>query len=159
MKISCLVLALVGLLARPSFASSAADTREIVLLSEIQRHQVLSEMRTLLDSTQGILAAIVAVDMPAVARQAKALGTQMPHNVEKHMHGTLPHEFMRLGRKLHKAFDVIAADAERLADPKHSLRQVSDALAQCSGCHTRFQIRTASDAVLPDNAGAQHHQH
>ena len=38
---------------------------------------------------------------------------------------------------------LIAADAESLKDPKHTLQQLSDAMSKCNVCHASYQIRTS----------------
>ncbi|SJM91657.1 hypothetical protein [Crenothrix polyspora] len=117
------------------------DNRQILSLNEPQRNHVLGEMRGLLAGTQNILTALANNDMVAVAQAASPLGLGMAHNAEKHLHGVLPKEFMQMGMSLHKDFDQIAADAESLKNPKHTLQQLSAAMGKCTACHAAYQIR------------------
>ena len=153
-KITLLIL----ILAATSVRAEAVDSRQILMLSEPQRSHVLDEMRALLAGTQNILGALATDDMAAVSRYAKPLGMGMADNAEKHLKGVLPQEFMQLGMSVHKDFDLIAADAESLKDPKHTLKQLSEAMSKCNACHASYQIRTgiasekASDARLDEVA-------
>jgi hypothetical protein len=79
--------------------------------------------------------------MTAVASQARSLGMGMVHKGEDHLLAVLPKEFMQLGMATHKDFDKIAADAESLKDPRHTLRQLSESMKKCSACHESYQIR------------------
>ena len=134
------------------------DRRRVLPLTEHQRNHVLTEMCALLSGTQNILDALSKADMAAVAREARSLGIGMAHKGEDHLKAVLPEEFMRMGMSVHKAFDQVAADAESLKDPKHTLRQLSKAMQTCNGCHAGYQIRVKEHLTGPD-AQSSHHQH
>lgn len=127
------------------FATSAfaeeVDNRQILNLTETQRNHVLNEMRSLLSGTQNILAALAKEDMVVVAKNAQALGFTMKHKAENPLHDVLPKNFMMLGMSMHKDFDLIAAEAASLKDPKHTLKQLGDTMAKCTACHVTYQIR------------------
>ena len=136
------------------------DARRVLPLTEHQRDHVLTEMRALLSGTQSILDALSNEDMTAVAREARALGLGMAHKGEDHLQAVLPEEFMRMGMSVHKAFDQIAADAESLKDPKHTLRQLSKAMQTCNGCHAGYQVRVEEHPTGRETQSSQHqHQH
>lgn len=119
-----------------------ADRRRVLTLTEAQRAHVLGEMRALLSGTQAILSSLSTDDMAAVAQQARSLGTDMGHKAENTLHEMLPKEFMQLGMSVHQDFDRIAADAETLKDPKHTLRQLSESMTRCTACHDTYRIQT-----------------
>jgi hypothetical protein len=155
------IILVIFTLAATSVQAEAVDKRQILMLSEPQRGHVLEEMRALLTGTQNILSALAKDDMAAVAQNARPLGMSMADNAEKHLKGVLPKEFMQLGMSVHKDFDLIAADAESLKDPKHALQQMSVAMSKCNTCHAAYQIRldianhtaeTASEARLDEVA-------
>ena len=155
------IILVIFTLAATSVQAEAVDKRQILMLSEPQRGHVLEEMRALLTGTQNILSALAKDDMAAVAQNARPLGMGMADNAEKHLKGVLPKEFMQLGMSVHKDFDLIAADAESLKDPKHALQQMSVAMSKCNTCHAAYQIRldianhtaeTASEARLDEVA-------
>jgi hypothetical protein len=82
--------------------------------------------------------------MAAVAGHAQSLGFNMKHKAENPLHEVLPKDFMMLGMSMHKDFDLIAADAASLKDPKYTLKQLSDTMAKCTACHATYQIRPVS---------------
>jgi cytochrome c556 len=47
---------------------------------------------------------------------------------------------MQLGMSMHKEFDLIAADAESLKDPKHTLQQLSATMGKCNACHATYRL-------------------
>jgi hypothetical protein len=143
-----------GLVATPADAQDF-DKRQVLSLSEPQRAHVLEEMRALLAGTQNILAALSRDDMAAVAGYARPLGMGMAQKAEDHLKGSLPKEFMQLGMSVHRDFDLIAADAESLKDPRHTLRQLSESMGKCNACHATFQIRIAAQPSVP--AESHHH--
>ena len=117
------------------------DKREVLRLTQAQRNLVLEEMRGMLAATQGILGALSAKDMTAVAQHARAVGMAMAHKSEDHLKGALPPAFMQLGMSAHQDFDQIAADAETKKDPQLTLQQLSESMKKCMGCHETYQIR------------------
>jgi hypothetical protein len=133
------------------------DKRQVISLSEHQRDHVLTEMRALLSGTRNILAALSRDEMPAVAREARALGLGMAGKGESHLGSVLPEEFMRLGMSVHKDFDNIALDAESIKDPRHTLRQLSEAMKKCDSCHASFQIRIREHTHGAETRPLQHH--
>jgi hypothetical protein len=139
---------LVGLLAALSGVApaGAVDERQVLDLGEHQRALVLQEMRALLSATQAVVAALAAGDMAAVARHASAVGMGMAHQAEHHLQGALPEAFMQMGMSVHRDFDRIAADAEAVGDPKHTLRQLGESMQKCVACHASYQIRLAPAA-------------
>jgi hypothetical protein len=116
------------------------DQRQMLPLNQAQQAHVLKEMRSLLAGTQAIVAALADDDMEAVATQARLLGMGMKKKPENKLHGILPKAFMMQGKALHSAFDNIADDAESVKDPKHTLRQLSETLSLCQGCHEMYRI-------------------
>lgn len=134
---SVLVLGLASL----SAVAEEIDKRQILNLTEPQRHQVLTEMRELLAGTQDILGALAKDDMATVAKSARALGFEMKHKAENPLHDVLPKAFMQLGMPMHREFDQIAADAQSLKNPKHTLQQLNATMAKCTACHLTYQIR------------------
>lgn len=153
-KIYVLVMCLI---AAPVLATDI-DERKVLSLNEMQRHHILTEMNALLLGTQQILQALSEEDMMAVARHARMLGMEMAHTGENHLRSVLPEDFMQLGMSVHKSFDQIAADAENLKDPQHTLSQLSATLQRCVACHTAYQIRATN---LPDGTETHpiHHMH
>ncbi len=145
-----------GLSTIPALAEGT-DNRHVLSVTEPQRGHVLEEMRALLSGIQNILTALSKDDMTAVARHARPLGMSMAHKAEDHLKGVLPREFMRLGMSVHEDFDRIAADAESLKNPKHTLGQLGNTMFKCVACHDAYQLRTAVQPMQKN--GAAHHEH
>ena len=152
------IFAVLLVLATGTAAASEIDKRQILSLTEHQRDHILTEMRALLSGTQNILGALSREDMVAVAEHARSLGMGMAHKGEDHLKAVLPKEFMQLGMSVHGAFDQIAADAESLKDPRHTLQQLSESMKKCTACHDSYQIRIKEQ---PANSGTDflHHHH
>jgi len=140
-------------------AANEVDKRQVIPLSEHQRDHVLTEMRALLTGTRNILDALSRDEMAAVAREADSLGLAMAGKGEDHLGSILPGEFMRLGMSVHQDFDNIARDARTIKDPKHTLRQLSEAMKKCDSCHAGYQIRVEARSPGLETSPAHGHQH
>jgi hypothetical protein len=116
------------------------DQRQTLPLNKAQQAHVLSEMRSLLAGTQAIITALATDDMETVAKQARLLGMGMKKKPENKLHGILPKAFMMQGKAVHTAFDRIADDAVSIKNPKHTLKQLGEALSVCQGCHEIYRI-------------------
>lgn len=154
-----LAIALSFIAITPAVAANEIDKRQVLSFTEMQRNHVLTEMRAFLAGTQGILDALLREDMAAVARHARPLGMGMAHKAEDHLKEILPKDFMHLGMSVHKDFDQIAADAESLKDPKHTLRQLSESMKKCVACHADYQIRIKVRPAKLGDAQPSLHQH
>lgn len=119
-----------------------ADGRAAIVLEPGERDFVLREMRSFVAGLQAITAALSRDDMKGVATAARGMGMAVAHDAPLAMVGKLPLEFKTLGFSVHRDFDAIAADADALGDPKHTLAQLSAVLQKCVACHASFQIRT-----------------
>lgn len=117
------------------------DGRTAILLEPGERAFVLGEMRGFVAGLQQLTAALAQDDMPAAAAAARHMGMGAAHAAPAPMVAKLPLEFKTLGFGVHRDFDAIAVDAERLGDPKHTLTQLAGALQKCVACHGRYQIK------------------
>jgi ATP phosphoribosyltransferase regulatory subunit HisZ len=81
----------------------------------------------------------------------------MAGKAEDNFKGTLPKEFMQLGMSVYQDFDKIAADAESIKDPKHTLQQLSQSMGKCVACHATYQIRKEKISLKPVRQ-ANHHE-
>jgi cytochrome c556 len=132
------------------------DQRQTLALNQAQQAHVLTEMRSLLSGMQAIVSALVTDDMESVVKHARPLGMAMKDNPENKLHGVLPKAFMMQGKSVHMAFDKIADDAERLKDPKHTLKQISDTLQTCQGCHESYRIEVSDASSSVNKQGMGH---
>lgn len=150
------IIAMTLCLVATTVTANDIDERRVLPVTEMQRNHILTEMRALLAGTQNILSALARDDMAAVARHARPLGTGMAHKGEDHMQAVLPQEFMQLGMSVHKDFDQIAADAESLKNPKHTLKQLSESMNKCVACHAAYQLRITDQPAKPHAQPMQH---
>ena len=116
------------------------DGRMAVMLSKDERNTLLQEMRTWLQNSQTILAAAAANDLDTVAKTATASGMQAEAGVPGSLFRKIPAEMKMLGFDTRKKFDVIAADAARLKDSKHTVTQLSVAMNNCIACHATYRF-------------------
>jgi len=119
----------------------ADDGRVAVLVTSQERNMMLSEMRDFVAGLQAINGALAREDMRAVAAAARALGTVRTKGEPAALMAKLPLEFKQLGLGVHRDFDTIALDAERLGQPRHTLGQLSATLSKCVACHAGYQVK------------------
>ena len=116
------------------------DGRQAVKLSKDERNALLLEMRTWLQSSQGILAAASAKDFAAVIRSAKASGMGAEAGTPASLFRKLPYEMKALGFDTRRKFDDIAADAEKSRDSDRIVAKLSVAMNNCIACHETYRF-------------------
>lgn len=129
--------------ARPA---KPADERVSLVLLDEERHLVLMEMRNFLAVLQTITDALTREDMKEIARAARSMGSGAANEIPPKTVAKLPEEFKILAGGVHTTFDLMALDAESLADPKHTLTQMNDLLQKCNACHGIYQIKVGRGA-------------
>jgi len=118
-----------------------ADQRAPLVLLDEERHIVLEEMRNFLAVLQTITDALTREDMKEIARAARTMGSGAANEIPPKTVAKLPEEFKVLAGNVHTIFDLMALDAESLADPRHTLTQMNDLLQKCNACHGIYQIK------------------
>ena len=116
------------------------DGRLAVQLSKDERNDLLLEMRTWLQNSQAILAAVSSREFAAVATIAKSSGMAAEAATPGSLFRKLPVEMKALGFDTRKKFDEIATDAERLKDSQHTIEQLSIAMNNCVACHAAYRF-------------------
>lgn len=116
------------------------DGRLAVQLSKDERNALLLEMRTWLQNSQGILAAVSTNDFATVAKIAKTSGMAAEADVPGALFRKIPFEMKKLGFDTRQKFDEIATDAERLKDSQHTIKQISAAMNNCVSCHATYRF-------------------
>ncbi len=123
------------------------DEREILPLNQLQREQVLNEMRGLLVATQGIIEGLANDDMNMVQEAAglasmKANGTvENKANMKRLQMGkVLPPEFRQLGQSTHQAFGEMAQMAADGKPTKDIQLKLVETMNSCVACHSAYQI-------------------
>ncbi len=116
------------------------DGRLAVQLSKDERNALLLEMRTWLQNSQGMLAAVSAQDFATVANLAKASGMAAEAETPGSLFRKIPVEMKKLGFDTRQKFDEIAIDAEKLKDSQHTIKQISTAMNNCVACHATYRF-------------------
>lgn len=125
------------------------DGRLAVQLTKDERNALLLEMRVWLQSTQSILAAVSAKDFEEVSRVAKISGMSAEADTPASLFRKLPAAMKALGFDTRKKFDQISADAVKLKDPEHTIRQLSNTMNSCIACHSAYRFTEAFRAPFP----------
>lgn len=116
------------------------DGRLAVKLTKDERNALLLEMRTWLQNSQAILAAASKQDFSGVSAAAKASGMSAEASTPGSLFRKLPVEMKALGFDTRKKFDQIAADAEKMKDSQHTVKQLSVAMNNCIACHATYRF-------------------
>ncbi len=119
----------------------AEDGRTAIVLPPAERSFVLAEMRGFIVGLQQMTAGLASGDMTAVGAAARQMGMSAAQGAPASLVGRLPLEFKTLGFSVHREFDTIAVDADRLRDPRHTLAQLADTLQKCVACHSTYQFK------------------
>lgn len=144
----CSLLVATALAATPvlSLAQGAAadDEREVVIVRPKERTRILGEMRKYLGGLQEINDALSKEEWTVVAATARTMGTIAIYDVISFMPRARTQRFREIGFSVHDDFDRIAADAEKLKDARHTLRQLSVTMKKCVLCHESYQLRDSA---------------
>lgn len=116
------------------------DGRLAVQLTKDERNALLLEMRTWLQSTQSILAAVSAKNFEELSRVARISGMSAEADTPASLFRKLPASMKALGFDTRKKFDEIADDAIKLRDPEHTIKQLSNTMNNCVACHSIYRF-------------------
>ncbi len=121
-------------------AQQAGDRRQKIELDASQRAFVLSEMRTFLESVEGIVSAVAGDRVAETATTASKSGMTIMHEVPPALRQKLPMEFTKLGHATHHAFDALAEESKSMGDGKVVLKQLETILRNCNTCHASYRL-------------------
>jgi len=136
----------------PAAAVAAEDTIGLCVSAET-RALLKQEMRQLLEAVHGIHAALAERDFEVLTERAAAVGAAMKGQVEHHGHGHppgLPHEFVKLGRATHTAFDKLATLSSEGGRPRELLPALSTVTSNCVSCHARYRLAGEADCTVDE---------
>lgn len=140
MRSSPMLLLLVLVLGNASWADApvTGDPRVALGLTETEKVEFLSEMRTMLASIQGIIAGIGVEDREGIAAAAQMSGNRMARATPESVRAKLPRTFQELGGPTHLLFEEIVVRAE--TDDMADLAVLTgETLEQCVACHALFR--------------------
>ena len=110
------------------------------MLTPDERNLVLEEMRTFLETVRVITVALSNNDLAGIAEPARKVGMASSGQVPAGLRDKLPQQFKMIAMSTHKAFDLIALDAEALEDKQHTLTQLGALMSNCVSCHAIFRL-------------------
>ncbi len=134
-------------------AVEAGDDTIGLCVSAETRALLQREMRQLLGAVHGVHAALAERDFEALTEHASAVGGAMKGQVEHHGRGHppgLPHEFVKLGRATHAAFDNLATISREGGRPRELLPALSAVTANCVSCHARYRLTGEADCAIDE---------
>ena len=124
--------------------AAGTDGRTAVVLQPAERDLVLTEMRGLLSSTQGILDGANQGDVKRILQASRAAGMAAAADVNPALMAKLPLEFKTLGMSVHHDMDEIAKAAEGGTPAAEILKMVSNTLTKCVACHSAWQLKAGN---------------
>lgn len=122
----------------------ASDHREAIVVQPAERDLVLMEMRTMLESVQGIVAGMAEEDLARVQTAARASGMAIAQDVPPALMAKLPLDFKQLGMGAHRGFDELSAAVEQEETPEMLMTRLGDQLARCVACHAKYRLEGAA---------------
>lgn len=126
------------LIGTPAGEADALDPRRSLHFTDTERAELLSEMRQMLASIQGIVTGIGNEDREAIASAARLSGNRMARATPESVRAKLPQAFKEIGGPAHLLFEVIAIRAE--TDDMADLAILTGrTLEQCLACHAQFR--------------------
>lgn len=118
-----------------------ADGRMAVLLDEAGRDAILGEMRHMLETVQGITAALSKGDLKRAAAAARHSGANAAADLNPALMTKLPLEFKQFGMSVHRGFDELANAAENGETAEQILGRLAGQLSSCVACHETYSLK------------------
>jgi hypothetical protein len=135
----CIVLGMAG----TGKSQPPGDTRQRLLLPPPARDKVLAEMRHMLESVNGVLRGVVANDLVAAEKAARAAGTAMAVEMDPAMMQQLLPAFRELGLQTHRAFDDLADRIRAGGTRDDAIRGLAAVTGNCVACHAVYRLDEA----------------
>ena len=119
---------------------SSADARTAVVLTDVERDQILAEMRQFLKAVHGVLEAVVVQDLSHAERSARTAGMAMSVDVNPIIIAKLPLTFKAMGMAVHRDFDALADGIQSGETGKQVVKRLSDLTSRCTACHELYRF-------------------
>jgi len=135
----------------------AADTIGLCVGDDM-RQRLHAEMRDLLGAVHGVHTALAERDLEALSTRAAAAGTAMAGQIEKHAgshHAGLPHDFVKIGRATHAAFDDLATLARDGGQDGELWPALSKVSGYCVQCHAKYRLALPGDCATEDEGAGR----
>lgn len=121
--------------------TTGSDGRTAILLNEKEKDLVLTEMRTMLVSVQGIVAGLSEEEPGKVREAARTSGMAIAGAVPPSLMAKLPLEFKQMGMGVHRGFDSISVAVEQEETADMILTRLGEQLNNCVACHATYRIQ------------------
>lgn len=119
----------------------APDGRQAIIMTEAEKNLVLTEMRTMLASVQGVVDGIANKDMKRIAQAGRQSGSAVAGQVPATLMAKLPLQFKQMGMAAHQGFDEIVVGAESGEPEEMLLTRLGERLSNCVACHATFRLQ------------------
>lgn len=114
------------------------DNRISLGFSEPEKAEFLSEMRQMLASIQGVIAAIGEEDRQLIITSARYSGNRMARETPESIKKKTPQSFKDIGGPTHMMFEELVIRAE--TDDMDTLTSFTgELMKQCLACHAMFK--------------------
>lgn len=121
--------------------AKGTDGRTAIILNQEEKDLVLTEMRTMLGSVQGVVAGLSEENLNRVRESAKASGMAIAGAVPPSLMAKLPFEFKQMGMGVHRGFDEISVAVEQQETPDMILMRLGEQVSSCVACHATYQLQ------------------
>jgi cytochrome c556 len=135
---TALLLVLAAACQRPAPEPATADRRQAITLPPEARDAVLTEMRTMLGSLNGIVTGLANQDSAAIHQAAALSG--LANAADPALEELLPEQFLTWGVATHRQFDDLAAATTRGVAADTTLAQLGRITQLCVTCHATYRI-------------------
>ena len=122
---------------------TSTDARTAVMLTDVERDQILAEMRQFLKAVHGVLEAIDAQEPSHAERSARAAGMAMSIDINPIIMAKLPLAFKTMGMSVHRDFDALADGIQSGERGNQVVRRLSDLTSTCTACHDLYRFSTS----------------
>ena len=129
-----------GSVVAKSRASGKDDQRETVTFSHAEAEEMLSGMRTYLETIQDIVSALAENKVARVPEIAARSGNKLLSGMNPMTGLKAPVGFTMMSLDTHDKFDKLAEKAERGVSRTEVLTDLENILSNCTGCHAAYKL-------------------
>ena len=129
-----------GSVVAKSRASGKGDQREAVTLSRAEAEEMLSGMRTYLETIQDIVSALAENKVARVPEIAARSGNTLLSGMNPMTGLKAPVGFTMMSLDTHDKFDKLAEKAGRAVSRTEVLTDLENILSNCTSCHAAYRL-------------------
>lgn len=120
--------------------SGVEDGRVVIQIKPEERDFVLTEMRMLLSSIQGISSGLAEQNTDRIIEAAQMSGMKMAADVNPALMMKLPMDFKTKGMEVHSEFDAFALEMGKDPRPEKAIQFLDAQLKRCVACHSSYKL-------------------